>query len=71
MEKPGTGNMSKRTNIKRSNILQLCLGIIIIVLVNIISYYLFTRFDLTAEQRYSLSPATKKLVKSLNDVIFF
>ena len=63
--------MSKRTNIKRSNILQLCLGIIIIVLVNIISYYLFTRFDLTAEKRYSLSPATKKLVKSLNDVIFF
>ena len=60
-----------RSNIKRSNFLQLGLGIIIIILVNIISSFVFTRFDLTAEKRYSLSPATKKLLKNLNDVVFF
>ena len=60
-----------RTNIKRSNLIQLTLGILIIVLVNIIASFIFTRFDLTAEKRYSLSPATKKLVSDLNDVVFF
>jgi ABC-2 type transport system permease protein len=39
--------------------------------VNIISSFLFTRVDLTSEKRYSLSPATKKLIKNLNDVVFF
>jgi ABC-2 type transport system permease protein len=63
--------MNKQTNIKRSNIIQLSLGVIAIVLVNIIASFLFTRFDLTAEKRYSLSPATKSLVKNLDDVVFF
>jgi ABC-2 type transport system permease protein len=63
--------MVTRTNIKRSNLIQLTLGIVIIILVNIISYFIFTRIDLTAEKRYSLSPATKKLIKNLNDVVFF
>ena len=62
---------TSRSNIKRSNFLQLGLGIIIIILVNIISSFVFTRFDLTSEKRYSLSPATKKLLKNLNDVVFF
>ncbi len=61
----------KRKNIKRSNILQLTLGIIILILINIISSFIFTRFDLTAEKRYSLSPATKKLVENLKDEVFF
>lgn len=60
-----------RTNIKRSNLIQLTLGVLIIILVNIISSFVFTRFDLTAEKRYSLSPATKKLIRNLDDVVFF
>ena len=43
----------------------------IIVLVNIIAAFVFTRVDLTAEKRYSLSPATKTLLKKLDDVVFF
>jgi ABC-2 type transport system permease protein len=60
-----------RTNIKRSNIIRLTLGILVIILVNIISSFLFTRIDLTAEKRYSLSPATKKMLRNLDDVVFF
>jgi ABC-2 type transport system permease protein len=60
-----------RTNIKRSNLIRLTLGIVIIILVNIISSFLFTRVDLTAEKRYSLAPATKKLIRNLKDVVFF
>ena len=61
----------KKKNIKRANVIQLLLGIIIILLINIISYYLFTRIDLTSEHRYSLSPATRKLVKGLDDQVLF
>jgi ABC-2 type transport system permease protein len=60
-----------RANIKRSNFTALILGILVIVLVNIISSFLFTRVDLTAEKRYSLSPATKKMLRNLNDLVFF
>ena len=61
----------KKKNIKRSNIIQLFLGIVIIMLVNIIAGFIFTRFDLTAEKRYSLSPATKKILKGLKDDVLF
>lgn len=57
-------------NIRKQDLLQLVYGIVIIVLLNIISSFLFTRFDLTSEKRYSLSPATKKLVKGLDDVVY-
>lgn len=61
----------KKRNIRKSNITGLILGLIVIVLVNVIASYVFTRFDLTAEKRYSISPATKKLLKKLDDVVLF
>ncbi len=60
-----------KKNIKRSNIIQLIFAMVIILLINIISSFVFTRFDLTAEKRYSLSPATKNLLRNLHDVVFF
>ncbi|NQV01017.1 MAG: gliding motility-associated ABC transporter substrate-binding protein GldG, partial [Bacteroidia bacterium] len=47
------------------------LGVVIIVLVNIIASFVFTRFDLTAEKRFSLSPAVKTMLKGLKDDVFF
>lgn len=62
---------NEKRNLRRSSILQLLIGITILVLINIISSFLFTRLDLTAEKRYSLSPATKDLLKQADDIIFF
>lgn len=62
---------SKKRNIKRSNIGWLLLGVASILLLNIISSFVFTRFDLTAEKRYSLSPATRDLLKKTDDIVFF
>lgn len=62
---------SNRRTIKRQNIIQLALSLLIIVLINIASSYIFTRFDLTSEKKYTLSPATKKLLKELDDIVFF
>ncbi len=56
---------------KLNSFIQLFTGIAIVVLLNIISNFVFSRFDLTAEKRYSLSPATKKLLKDLDDVVYF
>lgn len=62
---------NKRRNVKRSSIMQLLLGALIILLVNVIGSFLFTRFDLTAEKRYSLSPATKDLLREIDDIVYF
>lgn len=62
---------NKRKNIKRNNIIQLGFGLIIIILLNVIGYYVFTRFDLTAEKRYSLSEPTKEMLKELDDIVYF
>jgi ABC-2 type transport system permease protein len=62
---------SKQRNMKRNSLVQLLLGILIILLVNIIGSYVFTRFDLTSEKRYSLSPATKDLLKKIDDIVYF
>ena len=47
------------------------LGVSIVVLVNVIAAFINTRIDLTAEKRYSISPATKLLLKKLDDKVFF
>ncbi len=61
----------KRGNIKFYNILQLFIGIAAIVLINIIARFVFSRFDLTTEKRYTLSEVTKKMLRDLDDVVYF
>ena len=51
----------------RQTLTRLFLVLGIIVFVNIIAVRLFTRFDLTSSKIYTLSDASKKLVKSLDD----
>ncbi|MCF8330971.1 MAG: gliding motility-associated ABC transporter substrate-binding protein GldG [Bacteroidales bacterium] len=63
--------MSKKKDIRRQNIIQLLLGLVIIVLINIIGQYYFTRFDLTSEKKYTLSETTKKIVRSFDDYVTF
>ncbi len=61
---------TQRKKIKNKNLLSLSLIFIIIISLNIISYYIFARFDMTAEKRYTLSSFTKKTLKNLNGKIF-
>ncbi|MCF8217649.1 MAG: gliding motility-associated ABC transporter substrate-binding protein GldG [Bacteroidales bacterium] len=63
--------MSNKKNVRKQNIVQLLLGLAIIILVNIIGQYFFTRFDLTSEKKYTLSQSTKELVKSFDDYVTF
>lgn len=61
----------KNKNIRANSIIRMALGLTIIILINIISSFLFTRFDLTAEKRYTLSPATKDLLQGVDDIVYF
>ncbi len=60
-----------RKNIRRNSFVQLALGLAIIIMVNIIGTFAFYRLDLTSEKRYTLSPSTRKMLKGLNDVVYF
>ena len=59
------------TNRKRQNLMQLGGIVLILVLINLISSMVFTRFDLTSEKRYTLSPSTEKILQEIDDIVFF
>jgi ABC-2 type transport system permease protein len=61
--------MKVNTN-KRKNIIQLLMSLLIILLINFIGLFLFERFDLTQEKRHTIAPATKELIKNLDDIIY-
>lgn len=58
-------------NIRRQNLLGIAAVIAVIVFVNVISSYLFTRFDLTSEKRYTLSNSTKEMLKEVDEEVLF
>lgn len=61
----------KTRDIRRQQLFNFGLIILVILAVNVIGNFLFTRFDLTSEKRYTLAPETKKLLQSLNDIVYF
>jgi len=52
---------------KLNNTTKIILVTVIIILINLISLYLFKRIDLTADKRYSISSFSKELVRDLDD----
>jgi len=62
---------NKRKNIKKNEIVSLVIILIIIAMVNIIGSYLYTRFDLTSEKRYTLSDKSKEILGGLEDYVYF
>lgn len=62
--------VKKNTLNKKRDLTTLLVGILIILLCNYIATFIFERFDLTTEKRYTLSPASKQLAQELDDVVF-
>lgn len=65
MKTPG----SKRTY-KRQALTQLFIVIGIVIVLNMLSSAAFMRIDLTADKRFTLTDSTKKMLRSLDDVVF-
>lgn len=65
-------NMWKRfSKQKRNSLIQLVVLLVIIAMANIIGSFVYSRIDLTAEKRYSLSDATKEMLRNVDDIIYF
>ncbi len=64
-------NKNPQSKQKTQHIKHLLLSLLALILINILSGYLFTRFDLTADKRYTLSNNTKDLIKEVDDVVYF
>lgn len=62
--------MKKTINIKRENLLWFGSILLLIIGLNIIFSFLFTRLDLTSEKRYTLSKSTKTMLKNLEDILY-
>ena len=60
----------KKRQVKTQNIIQLGLLLILVILVNIISHFVFHRFDLTEEKRFTLTETTENFLKDMEDIIF-
>lgn len=54
---------------KRKDLLQVAMALVMLLLLNIFSGYFFTRFDFTAEKRFTLSPVTRNLMDSLKQPV--
>ena len=55
---------------KKRDIAMLLVVLTIVVLINFVGAFLFKRFDLTSEKRYTLSESSRKLLKKLDDVVY-
>jgi len=62
--------MFKRTH-KQQTLFVLFVSILLVILINVAGSFIFKRFDLTTEKRYTLSDATIELLKNLKDVAYF
>ncbi|MDD4373718.1 MAG: gliding motility-associated ABC transporter substrate-binding protein GldG [Bacteroidales bacterium] len=60
-----------RANLRRTALSEFGIVLVLIVLLNIIGSFVFTRIDLTSEKRYTLSKATRDILSQLNDYVYF
>lgn len=73
MEETGNtkaGHMNRQKSNRRAAWLNLALVLALVVLLNLISVFVFKRFDLTAEKRFTLNEHTVKLLSDLDDIVY-
>ncbi len=56
---------------KAQHLMQFALIVGIIAVVNIVSSFLFTRIDLTSDNRYTISRATRDLIRNIDEPMLF
>lgn len=60
----------KRKSLKYQALFRFTVVALLLFFLNVLGSMYYARFDLTKEKRYSLSPATKQLLNSLDDVVY-
>lgn len=62
---------NKRKNLKRTHWLELGATLVIVVAVNVIDHFVYTRLDLTEEKRYTLTQSTKNMLDKIDEPMLF
>ena len=62
---------NKRKSLKKRQIFAFIILVAVVAVINVAGSFLFTRFDLTSEKRYTLSPTTKEILNDLDDYVYF
>ncbi len=70
MDKTASKKGFNKNILRNRNIIRLLMLLLILAGVNFISSFVFTRFDLTSDKRFTLSPVTKNLVGNLKDIVY-
>ena len=65
------GGWVKRRSLRQSQWIEMGVTVAIIVALSVISNYLYVRADLTSERRYTLSKATKQMLKKIDEPVLF
>lgn len=60
----------EKNSFRRSAVMNLMLVIVLVLLSNVLSVFVFKRFDLTAEKRFTLNDHTVQLLEELNDIVY-
>ena len=63
--------LTKLVLARRKGLTSFVLTLVIVAVINTIGAFVFTRFDLTSEKRYTLSDATKQTLRELDDHVYF
>lgn len=63
-------NTQKSKQFKKNTLLGLVVALVIVLVINILSSFLFFRIDLTKDKRHSLSPSTIEILKNLEDKVY-
>jgi ABC-2 type transport system permease protein len=63
--------LSKSSHHKTQNLTQLVLILGIIIIINLLSNFLFFRLDLTSDHRYTITRATRDLIKNVDEPMLF
>ncbi|MFT6814129.1 MAG: ABC-2 type transport system permease protein [Sphingobacteriales bacterium] len=61
---------SKTNNSKGQAFFELFAGLVLLIILNILAGYFFTRIDFTKEKRYTLNDSSKELVSTLDDIVY-
>ncbi|MFP4288046.1 MAG: gliding motility-associated ABC transporter substrate-binding protein GldG [Bacteroidales bacterium] len=62
---------TRKQSTRRQNIRSLIISLAAIIIINFSGSHFFERIDLTAEKRYTLTNATRNLLRELDDYVYF
>jgi len=61
--------MKRKVQYTTQSTLSILIVLVVLIFINILSQTKFLRWDLTANQQYTISPSTKKIIGKLDDII--